>query len=95
MCTKVKSYTHTGKSLHLVKDHPRAMFGLGYSSDNCVDFFPLLSGVPCEVNDTSLYVMAFKIPRLLTNLYCYIVKVPVHPVYSKGASLKKLLMKNG
>ena len=50
MYTKVKSYTHTGKSLHLVKDHPRAMLAWVTVVLNCVDFFPLLSGVPCEVN---------------------------------------------
>jgi hypothetical protein len=39
MYTKVKLYTHTGKSLHLVKDHPRAMLAWVTVVLNCVDFF--------------------------------------------------------
>jgi len=39
MYTKVKSYTHTGKSLHLVKDHPRAMLAWVTVVLYCVDFF--------------------------------------------------------
>jgi hypothetical protein len=39
MYTKVRSSTHTGKSSHLVKDHPRAMLAWVAVVLNCVDFF--------------------------------------------------------